>query len=113
MGDLSGVKVGDELLVIESYNRYRPEPRVVIVEKVGRKLIHAGDRTYRISDGHRNDGYGHTSLRTREEHAEIQEHGRLREELRAQGITFGLGNAPSIPRLRALLAVMVAPDEDV
>jgi hypothetical protein len=110
MGDLSGVRVGDELLLIESYNRYRPEPRVVAVEKVGRKLIHADRRTYRIEDGSRNDNYGHTSLRTREQHAEIQEEQRLREGLRGHGITFGLGNAPSIPRLRALLAVMEAEE---
>lgn len=110
MGDLSGVRVGDELLLIESYNRYRPEPRVVIVEKVGRKLIHAGGLTYRIESGVRNDNYGHSHLTTREAYAELQERGRLGEELRGHGITFGLGNAPSTPRLRALLAVMEAEE---
>lgn len=116
MGDLSGVKVGDELLLIESYNRYRPEPRVVTVEKVGRKLIHADARTYRISDGVRNDGYGHSLLRTREEHAEIQERAELLSTLRDLGVTFdrfGASAEVATAKLRRLLALWAAADEDL
>lgn len=111
MNDLTGVKVGDELLLIERYNGPRREPKVVTVAKVGTKLIHielyGGTHTYRIDTGARNDNYGHTYLLTREEYEEDQARAGLEKDLRSAGVDFRFGTQKfSTAKLRALLAVM-------
>jgi hypothetical protein len=77
MGDLTGVKAGDELLLLIKYGGPREkerEPKAVTVYKVGRTLVHIlryegkpehGTETYKIENGERNDNYGHAVLSTR------------------------------------------------
>lgn len=111
MSDLTGVKVGDELLLIERYNRSGRAPIVVTVAKVGTKLVHievdGGTYTYRIDTGARNDNYGHIYLITREEYEEVQVRDGLENSLRSAGVELRFGVRKfSTAKLRALLAVM-------
>lgn len=113
MGDLTGVKVGDELLLVERNNRSGREPKTVTVAKVGTKLVHilrypkhpdGGTETYRIDTGIRNDNYGHSRLETPEHYADRHERGRLEKALFELGIDTARAR-PTTDQLRALLAV--------
>jgi hypothetical protein len=110
--DLSGVKVGDILVLTHNT---KPGGTEVPVIKVGRKLLTVqespgpyGTGVYRIESGVRNDDYRYTRVETREAYAARQEKIALWERLRAAGISFDrvrnseLSNA----KLRALLAVV-------
>ncbi|MGW7100444.1 beta barrel domain-containing protein [Streptomyces sp. NPDC054838] len=107
---LEGVKPGDELLLVQRYDKGR-EPGAVTVHKVGRTLVHIvryqgrpenGTDAYRIEDGRKNDGFGHSYLIRREEYEEGQRLGRLRDALRQRGVRFE-GDAPGPEVLQALL----------
>lgn len=112
--DLTGVKAGDELLLVERHNQ---EARIkpVTVHRVGRTLIHIlryPDRpetdTYRIDSGARNDNYGHSHLETREHYEERKVRTGLVERLRDLGVSFGFSTVKplSTAKLRALLEIM-------
>lgn len=115
MGNLTGVKTGDTLMLIEpGRNRNRPA-RPVQVIKVARKLLTVqespgsyGESVFRIESGVRNDGYGHSWLLTVAEWDAQEERTRLNGALREAGIEFERFGSEklSLARLRALLAVM-------
>lgn len=112
MEDLTGVKVGDELLVVER-QKFRQEPRRVTVTKVGRKLItvelYEREEVYRIDTSRKNDGYGHSHVETPEHYEYRQRHSNLLGVLKDLGIFFDFGfrrTELSIEKLQALIAVM-------
>lgn len=113
VSDLSGVAVGDELLLFGHYDG-SGEGRPVVVVKVGRKLLHVdwpdakypSPDTYRIDSGRRNDNYGHTYVRTYAQAAAWAERSRLSAALHDAGINFRLGRTPSLATMRAILAAM-------
>ncbi len=109
---LTGIKVGDELMLVDSYNR-GGGPRKVTVTKVGRKLVtvqsNGQEEVFRIDTGYKNDGYHHSFLETPEHYEERQRRGNLMGVLRNLGIEFDFKirkSELSIDRIQALIAVM-------
>lgn len=98
MSSLEGVKAGDTLLLFLNTGGQREKeqtPRVVTVSKVGRTLVHipctqGKTDTYRIDDGLRNDGYGHTELKTREGWEDEQKRVVLMERLYKHGFSYNM-----------------------
>lgn len=115
--DLTGVKAGDELLLVERHNQ-EARTKTVTVHRVGRTLIHIlryPDRpetdTYRIDSGARNDNYGHSQLETRAHFDERQLRTGLHIRLTNLGVSVRMGLVSSSSRLstaklRALLEIM-------
>jgi hypothetical protein len=111
--DLTGVKVGDELMMTDTN---RSADRLVPVIKVGRKLLTVqegngryGEGVYRIESGVKNDGYRHRSVETVEHYETRQERARVQKALTDHGLTFERirqERALSTGKLKALLAVM-------
>jgi hypothetical protein len=98
--DLSGVKVGDELILTESAN-HRSEPRRVPVVKVGRKLLTVqvrpgqyGTEVFRIDTGRLNDRYGYSHVYTLEHYAYTTTRADLLKALQGHGLRFDLGRTP-------------------
>jgi hypothetical protein len=118
MGNLDGVKAGDELLLVTKYGGRREkeqEPRTVKVHKVGRTLVHIlrweeipsrGTDAYRIESGVFNDNYGHSELWKPEDWAAEQSREGLEAALRLHGIEAWRGGKKPIAVLEALLDVM-------
>lgn len=77
---LSRLKVGDIAIVVSPHHR----PCRVLVRKVGRSYIHAGDGKYDRDSGVDTDGL--RKLRTREHHEEVVRRERIVEELCVMGI---------------------------
>lgn len=112
--NLTGVRVGDELLLIDSYGR-PPKPTPVRVHKVGRTLVHVlrnpdrpelGTDAYRIEDGVAHDGYGHSQVVTRAHWEQECRRSALEAALRERGVeTWRKGPKP-VPVLERLLAVL-------
>lgn len=96
MRGLEGVRAGDELLLVEVY-RGSEGPVRVVVEKVGRTLVHVpttpgrpqyGCDAYRIADGMRNGKDPRTRLFTPAQWEERQERMRLVGALYGKGLRF-------------------------
>jgi hypothetical protein len=117
MGDLSGVKVGDVVLLLERYGT--SSGRAVTVTKAGRKLLTIGEgyaaETYRIESGLRNTADPRSLIRTLAQHAEILERAELLGALRDMGITFdrfGASAEVATAKLRRFLALWAAASDD-
>lgn len=117
MGDLSGVKSGDQLLLTgKNHSKQRQqEPRTVTVHKVGTKLVHVlryGDDpngatdTYRIDTGRINDAFGHEELWKPEDWEAEKSRAGLEAALRLHGVEVRRGGPKPIPVLEKLLAVL-------
>jgi hypothetical protein len=108
--DLTGVKVGDELVLSGAWGGTRRVP----VIKVARKLLTVqetsgryGEGVYRIESGVKNDGYGHSRVETVEHYEARQERARVQKALGDRGLTFdSFGGELRTAKLRALLAVL-------
>ncbi|MFE6493394.1 hypothetical protein [Streptomyces sp. NPDC057748] len=87
MRDLTGVKVGDTLILTDSYRR-EYTPREVTVTKVGRTYLYTtGHRAgFSRTDGVVNDNYGHDRVRTPGQYAADLERAELMRRLHAAGI---------------------------
>lgn len=108
---LEGVKVGDTLLRFLNYGHRRREPEEVTVTKVGRKLIHVLDghycNQYRIDTGVIHDSYGHTFLRTREQHERSVLRSDVVKRLRIAGMDLNRdGSGISTKKLEEILEVL-------
>jgi len=118
MGNLKGVKPGDELFLIgnDIQGKYRKkDPKAVRVHKVGRTLVHVlryeGDPdgptdTYRIDTGIANDNFGHSRLWKPEDWELEKQRPELEEALRAHGVEAWRKGPKPIPVLEKLLAVL-------
>ena len=116
MGNLKGVKAGDELLLTIRYSGKKgmdQEPEKRRVHKVGRTLVHilrygtspnGPTDTYYIENGHSNDG-NYELWRPEDWEAERRRDS-LEESLRRHGVEVWRGAPKSIPVLEKLLAVL-------
>lgn len=115
MGNLEGVKAGDELLRTRRLGGKKrdQEPRVVRVHKVGTKLVHVlkypnepngPTDTYRIANGTGTDGF--TDLWKREEWEAERRRDELEDALRKAGVEVWRGGPKPIAVLEALWGVM-------
>lgn len=111
-----GIKPRDEVRVFDTSGRSAGQPAggwPGIVVKVGRTLAHIdyGDareriETFRLSDGRRNDSYGHRLFLTL---AQVAENDRLRaanELLRARGVELSHRRVFTIEQREALAEVV-------
>lgn len=114
MADMTGVKVGDTVMLCTSYRG--DSTREVPVIKVGRKLLTVqespgpfGESVFRIETGHPSNGTHSRWIYTVAEHRERQERTALMGRLTELGIRFErirFERDASVARLRALIAVM-------
>lgn len=122
MGNLKGVKPGDELLLTGNDIQRKwmnKEPRRVTVHKVGRTLVHAlryPGRTdgptdaYRIESGVINDNYGDTQLWKPEDFEREKMRDELEAALKRHGVEVWRKTQP-IDVLEKLLAVLEEGDK--
>ena len=117
MGNLKGVKAGDELLLTIRYGgkkEMEQEPEKRRVHKVGRTLVHilrydgkldGPTDTYYIENGHSNDGFGHHELWRPEDWKAERQRGSLEECLRLHGVEVSRKRQP-VAVLEKLLEVL-------
>lgn len=86
MGDMRGVKVGDEVVLVENY-RNSP-PRRVKVTRVGRKYLYVDNYGFDRDTGRASDGYGYRFVRTIVAHAQNEQRIAAEQALRKLGITY-------------------------
>lgn len=115
MPDLTGVKVGDELLLISGIRHV--EPRTVHVEKIGRKLLHIAyerggyTQQFRIENGRLNNTQysGSSYVITHEAWTESQLRGDLFRMLRVKyGATFQNQSEITTAKAEQILSVLEA-----
>ena len=119
MPDMTGVKPGDELLLITKLGGSREreqEGQPVIVHKVARKLLHvhfadrdpkiSGTTAYRIENGVINDNYGHSVLYTRQQWADEKRRDEITKALREHGVEVWRGEPKPINVLEAILDIL-------
>lgn len=118
MGNLKGVKPGDEVLLVDRSSIQKKAkdqtPRARTVHKVGTKLVHIlkyegrpdmGTDTYRIESGISNDGYGHSELWKPEDWEQELRRDELEAALQKHGVEVWRKKQP-IAVLDGLLAVL-------
>lgn len=119
MKTLKDVKVGDRVLLVGSTpfsekRKRAPEEREVV--KVGRTLLHVdtpdasypSPSTYRIENGRANDGYGHSSICTRDEYEHEQRQAEAAEEMHRLGVEVRLGRRLTLEQTEAVVAALRA-----
>lgn len=102
---LAGVVVGQRLLVLADQNEMGGG--TLVVTKVGRTLVHCGDRRFQISDGMEpGKGIGgYCYAMTAERHAEYMERVRLLEQLRPYRDWHGFDRCTT-DQLRRVVAIL-------
>ncbi|MFE0472712.1 hypothetical protein ACFW2V_13955 [Streptomyces sp. NPDC058947] len=118
MGNLKGVKPGDELLLVNRTSVQRKardqQPKTRSVHKVGSKLVHVlrnvdnpdgPTDAYRIENGVINDGYGHSELWKPEDWETEKRRDEVEAALRDHGVEVWRKKQP-VPVLEKILAVL-------
>ena len=114
---MADLKEGEEVRVFDvNIRRDGPGSWPGRVEKVGRTLAHISYRgrteTFLLSDGRRNDKYGHQRFRTLGQVAEDDRRAAALKILWDHGVKLGLGCRLSLRQIEALAAVLSGSDNE-